>query len=114
MSTQPQLAIIGNVWKNAATVNRYSGPHADSTTVIDTVNANQSVTVVCYAHGDTESFTAADGHTYTSDAWDFVVTGNEDPGGFVNDVYINTGGDIHNQLPTCTIILERMQRMSSV
>src|SRR6516162_828939 len=76
----------GTVWGNAGSVTRYSGPHANST-VIDTINANQPVTVLCYSHGDTQSFTAPDGHTYTSDAWDFVVTSDQDSGGFVNDVH---------------------------
>ena len=105
----------GIVWHNAGRVNRHSGPTADSNTVIDTINANQPVTVLCYSHGDTQSFTAPDGHTYTSDAWDFVVTSDQDAGGFVNDVHINTGGDIRKQLPvTCSVLAQRLQRQSSV
>jgi hypothetical protein len=88
----------GIVWQNAGRVNRHSGPTADPNTVIDTVNAGQSVIVLCYSHGDTESHTTPGGVSNTSDAWDFVVTSDQDPGGFVADVFLNTGGDIVQQL----------------
>ena len=111
----------GSVWGNAGSVTRYSVPHADPTKAIDTLKANQSVTVLCYSHGDTETWTSTpfaghpQGEFYKSDAWDFVVTGDQDPGGFVADVYIDTGGPIQNQLPvTCTILSQRLQRLSSV
>jgi len=44
------------------------------------------------------SFQAADGQTYTSKDWDFVVTSDQDPGGYVADVFVNTGGNIEQQL----------------
>jgi hypothetical protein len=44
------------------------------------------------------AFTAADGQTYTSEYWDFVVTSDQDPGGYVADVFVNTGGNIERQL----------------
>src|SRR6516225_8923019 len=87
----------GTIWANAGNVTRYNTPHADNS-IIDSINAGQSVTILCYSHGDTQSFKAPDGVTYTSDAWDFVVTSDQDAGGFVNDVHINTGGDIRKQL----------------
>ncbi len=106
MNTQP-----GKVWGNAGSVTRYSGPHADPTTALDTINANQSVTVLCYSNGDTESFTTPGGVHNTSAAWDFVVTSIQDPGGFVPDVYIDTGGPIQNQLPSAEVIALRLQRI---
>lgn len=105
----------GTVWGNIGSVTRYSAPHSDATKVIDTLHANQSVKVLCYSHGDTESWKTPGGVNNTSDAWDFVVTSDQDPGGFVNDVFIDTGGPIQHLLPvTCTILSQRLQRMSSV
>ena len=106
----------GIVWSNAGSVPRYSGPHADPNTIIDTITANQHVTVLCYTNGDTESFTTPGGVLNTSPAWDFVVTSDQDPGGFVNDVYLDTNNqDIRKLLPTtCNILWQRLQRMSSV
>ncbi len=101
----------GTVWENAGRVNRHRGPKADPTTVIDTVNAGQRVTILCYSHGDTEKFINPHGHENTSDAWDFVVTGDQDRGGFVADVFINTDGDIAQQLGsqgTCDALRQRL------
>ena len=117
MNTQP-----GTVWHNAGSVTRYSGPHADPTTVIDTINHDQSVTVLCYSLGDNMTWTTPplpnypNGVTNTSDAWDFVVTSDQDPGGFVADVFLDTDNkDIRVLLTvTCTILYQRLQRMSSV
>jgi len=101
------MPVTGSIWGNATEgVNRRCGP-GTGFKIIDTLSANQDVTVVCFLRGDTESFTASDGNTYTSDAWDFVVTGDGDRGGYVADVLINTGGDITQQLGAhgnCSII----------
>lgn len=100
----------GTVWQNAGRVNRHSGPFADPTTVIDTVNAGQSVIVLCYSQGETQTF-ANPFHSNTSDAWDFVITSDQDPGGFVADVFINTDGDIRQQIGsqcTCDALQQRL------
>ena len=100
----------GTVWENAARVNRHSGPKADPTTIIDTIHANQQVTILCYSKGDTQTF-ANPFRTNTSDAWDFVVTSDQDPGGYVADVLIDTGGDIRQQLGsqgTCDALRQRL------
>ena len=100
----------GTVWENAGRVNRHRGPKADPTTIIDTVHAHQRVTILCYTKGDTQTFTNPF-QTNTSDDWDFVVIGDHDPGGFVADVFINTGSDIHQQLGkqgTCDALRQRL------
>ncbi len=92
------MSITGFIWSNATGgVHRRCGPGAGFG-IIDTLGANQSVTVLCFSRGDTESFTAPDGKAYTSNAWDFVVTGDGDAGGYVADAFVNTGGDITQQL----------------
>jgi hypothetical protein len=102
----------GTVWKNAGNVTRHSGPHADPTSVIDTLPANQSVIVLCWSHGDNMTF-ANPFVSNTSDAWDFVVTSDQDPGGFVADVFINTVKDIRQQLPvSCDILAQRLLRLA--
>ena len=101
------MSITGSIWSNATEgVNRRCGP-GTGFKIIDTLSANQGVLVVCFLLGDTESFTASDGNLNTSDAWDFVLTSESDSGGYVADVYINTGGDITQQLGAhgnCSII----------
>jgi len=104
----------GSIWSNVGDdgVNRHSGPHADPTTIIGTaLKAGQQLIVLCYSLGDTESFRAPDGQTYTSNAWDFVVKDDTDSGGFVADVFIDTGGNIKQQLGeqgTCGALRQRL------
>ncbi len=105
----------GSIWENAPRVNRHHGPKADPTTIIDTLHAGQHLTVLCYSKGDTETF-ANPHQTNTSDAWDFVVTGDQDPGGFVADVFVNTSGDIAQQLGsqgTCDALRQRLSGSNS-
>src|SRR5215471_6240483 len=87
----------GKIWSNATqSVYRRSGPGEDYD-VIDTLEADQTLIVLCYTQGDLVEFTNPF-QTNVSDAWDFVVTGNQDPGGYVADVFIDTHGDIIQQL----------------
>lgn len=97
----------GTVWSTyrdgtPLTVNRRKGPGVEFAQVEQqggTLSGGTPLIVLCYSQGDHEiSFDAPDGHTYKSDAWDFVVTSDQDPGGFVADVLINTGGDVRLQL----------------
>src|SRR6266516_635093 len=101
----------GKVWSNVTLgANRRQGPGTNYS-VIDTLPANQQLIVLCYSLGDTESFTAPNGQTYSSDAWDFVVTSDQDPGGYVADVLLDTGGDIRQQLGsqgTCPALKQRL------
>jgi len=49
--------------------------------------------------------------THPSDAWDFVVTSDQDSGGYVADVFVATGGDIRQQLGEqgrCDILMQRL------
>lgn len=88
----------GYVWNNAANgANRRHGPGTNFG-VIDTLQAGTSLIVLCYSHGQSETFTAPNGQTYTSDVWDFVVTSDQDRGEYVADVFIDTGGDVAQQL----------------
>ena len=88
----------GSIWSNAAAgANRRQGPGTNFN-LIDTLPAGTSLLVLCYSQGQSETFTAADGQTYTSSIWDFVVTSDQDRGGFVADVFVDTGGDTAQQL----------------
>jgi len=90
----------GKIWSNvdAPGANRRKGPGKDFA-LIDTLPAGTSFIVLCYALGNAEvKWTGPDGTMYNSNAWDFVVTGNQDGGGYVADVLIDTGGKITDQL----------------
>jgi hypothetical protein len=91
----------GKIWSNVTRgANRRHGPGTNFG-VIDTLPAGQSLIVLCYSLGDTEQFenpTDRPGHPFTSNAWDFVVTSDQDRGGYVADVFVDTGGDIRQQL----------------
>jgi hypothetical protein len=88
----------GSIWNNVTSgANRRHGPGSNFG-VIDTLQAGTSLIVLCYSHGQSETFTTPNGQTYTSDVWDFVVTSDQDRGGYVADVFINTGGDTAQQL----------------
>jgi hypothetical protein len=101
----------GKIWSNVTLgANRRQGP-GTSFAVIDTLPANQQLIVLCYRLGDSESFTAPNGQSFTSDAWDFVVTSDQDHGGYVADVLIDTGGDIRQQLGSqgpCDALIQRL------
>ncbi len=88
----------GKIWANVTDgARRRYGP-GKNYDIIDTLQAGTSLIVLCYSLGDTESFMTPGGKTYTSNAWDFVVTSDQDPGGYVADVLVDTGGDITQQL----------------
>ncbi len=93
----------GKIWSNVTEpVHRRSGPTTHHP-IIDQFQAGQEFLVLCYSLGDTEQFenpTNPPGHPFTSNAWDFVVTSEQDTGGYVADVFIDTGGDIRQQLGT--------------
>jgi hypothetical protein len=94
----------GSIWSNVtAKANRRHGPGTNFA-LIDQLPAGQPLIILCYTRGDTETWTtpplpnAPQGVKNTSDAWDFVVTSDQDRGGYVADVLIDTGGDITQQL----------------
>lgn len=91
----------GSIWDNVtAGARRRTGPGTDYAEK-DELQAGQSLIVLCYSHdsqGASHNWTTPGGQTYTSDAWDFVVIGDQDAGGYVADVLVNTGGDIRQQL----------------
>jgi len=99
----------GKIWSNATQgVNRRSGPGEDYA-IIDTLQAGQPLVVLCYSQGEPVTFTNPF-RTNTGDAWDFVVISDQDPGGYVADVFIDTGGDIIQQLGEqnrCDILQQR-------
>jgi len=100
----------GSIWSNAPPQPRRLGPGANFPQ-ISTLQANQPLIVLCYYLGDPVSFTAPHGHTYASEAWDFVVTDDQDSGGYVPDVYVNTDGDIIQQLGEqgrCDVLQQRL------
>src|SRR6266487_2096758 len=97
----------GSIWsKNPdgtpLKANRRRGPGTDFAKVAThegTLDGETPLIVLCYSLGEREiSFDAPDGVTYKSYAWDFVVTDDQDPGGFVADVLVNTDGNIQHQL----------------
>ncbi len=99
----------GKIWSNATNgAHRRSGPGEDYA-VIDTLAADQSLIVLCYTQGEPVEFTNPF-QTNVSDAWDFVVISDQDPGGYVADVFIDTHGDIIQQLGEqgrCDILQQR-------
>jgi hypothetical protein len=103
----------GKIWSNVTLgANRRHGP-GTSFGVIDTLPANQQLIVLCYSLGDTESFAnpTDPNHPFSSNAWDFVVTSDQDPGGYVADVFVDTGGDIRQQFGsqgTCPALKQRL------
>ncbi len=88
----------GSIWGNVTGhVHRRLGPGTNFD-IIDSLQAGQPLIILCYSLGDTESFTAPSGQTNTSDAWDFVVISDQDAGGYVADVFVDTGSNITQQL----------------
>lgn len=102
----------GSIWENAtAGVRRHSRPDPNSPPIGDPLQAGQPLIILCYSLGTTESFVNPRGITNTSDAWDFVVTSDQDPGGYVADVFVNTDGDIAQQLGNqgrCSILKQSL------
>ncbi len=106
----------GSIWSNVGDggVKRHSRPPFDDTTVIgDPLHAGQQLIVLCYSLGPPVSLPHPTGPepTHPSDAWDFVVTSDQDRGGYVADVFIDTGGDIRQQLGnqgTCEVLRQRL------
>lgn len=101
----------GKIWDNIpSVVHRRYGP-GTSFEVIDSLQPGQPLIVLCYSLGDTESFTTPGGQTNTSNAWDFVVIGDGDAGGYVADVFVETGDDIVKQLGeqgSCNLLQQRL------
>ena len=101
----------GTIWSNVSGgVHRRRGTGSEFP-LIDTLQAGQQLIVLCYSLGDTETFTNPNGVTNTSTAWDYVVTSDQDPGGYVADVFIDTGGDIaqlFGQQNTCYQLQQRL------
>ena len=104
----------GRIWETVPTdgVNRHSDPTHNPDTIIGTLHANQQLIILCYSLGDTESFpNPVDPAHPSSNAWDFVVTSDQDRGGYVADVFVDTGGDIRHQLGEqgrCDILKQRL------
>jgi len=94
----------GSIWGNATDgVNRHSEPNKQSATIGNPLPAGQSLIVLCYTLGETVSFQNPEnppGQPFSSNAWDYVVTSDQDKGGYVADVYVDTKGDIRQQLGT--------------
>jgi hypothetical protein len=105
----------GKIWANVTGgAHRRYGP-GKNFAVIDTLQAGTSLIVLCYSLGDTESFTTPGGQMNMSNAWDFVVTSDQDPGGYVADVLVDTGGDITRQLGeqgACDALRQRLVNFS--
>ncbi len=94
----------GSIWSNVTDgANRRKGP-GQNFDKVDNLPARTSLIVLCWSRGQSETWTtpalphAPEGVTNTSDAWDFVVTSDQDPGGYVADVFVNTDDDIRQQL----------------
>jgi len=101
----------GTIWNNTPNqVHRRTGPGTNYA-LIDSLSPGQQLIVLCYSLGETETFTAPNGQAYTSAAWDFVVTSDQDPGGYVADVFIDTGGDITQQFGQQGICDQLKQRL---
>ncbi len=102
----------GTIWSNANNVNRHVSPDSGSL-IQDRLQAGTPLIVLCYSKGDELQFVSPEG-SQRSDAWDFVVTDDHDSGGYVNDVYIDTGGDIREQQGTCTRLIQTMKGPSAI
>ena len=102
----------GFIWDHAMNgVNRHKGPSKDSPKILPALHAGQSLIVLCYSLGDDMEFPNPFQPNNTSNAWDFVVTSDQDGGGYVADVFIDTGGDIVQQLGgqgTCDALQRRL------
>ena len=105
----------GSIWGNVSEgAHRRYGPGTNYA-IIDTLQAGQTLVVLCYSLGDTESFTTPGGQTNTSNAWDFVVISDQDGGGYVADVFVDTGDDITKQLGVqgqCDALRQRLANPS--
>ena len=105
----------GTIWQNVNPSDgvRRLGPD-DSYPVLDTLKAGTSVVVLCYSHnpqGITKSHTTPGGVANTSDLWDFVVTENDDGGGYIPDVFVNTGADtdkLYGPQGACAALQQRL------
>lgn len=102
----------GSIWENATNPSpiRRQKPRNNSSQ-IDTLKPGQPLIILCYSRGDIVSHTTPGGQPNQSDLWDFVVTGDGDPGGYVPDVFVNNGIDIDQQLGEqgrCSILKQRL------
>jgi hypothetical protein len=107
----------GSIWSNVLNgAHVRSEPNGDAP-ITNTLPAGTSLIVLCYSKGPQDvSFTAPDGHKYTNKFWDFVVTDDQDRGGFVADVLVNAGGDIDQQLGgqgTCKLLGQYLANLPS-
>jgi hypothetical protein len=104
----------GKIWHSLTEgVFIHSEPTNTPETRIGTLHADQQLIVLCYSFGDSISLQhpTGDEPTQPSNAWDFVVTSDQDRGGYVADVFIDTGGDIRQQLGEqgrCDILKRRL------
>jgi hypothetical protein len=105
----------GTIWPNVNPSDgvRRLGPD-DSFAALDTLTGGTSVVVLCYSHnpnGFTKTHTTPGGVVNTSDLWDFVVTSNGDAGGYINDVFVDTGGPTDQMLGpqgACAALQQRL------
>jgi len=110
MSDQ-MLHHTGTIWENVPEqgVGRHTGP-GHQFPLNKTLHRKDQVIVLCYSIGESVTFKNPSQEN-TSQAWDFVVTDYQDPGGFVADVHINTDADIVQQLGnqgTCGALRHRL------
>jgi len=105
----------GKIWQSLTDgVFRHSEPtNTPETRIGAPLQAGQQLIVLCYSLGTPISLQHPTGPqpTHPSDAWDFVVTSDQDRGGYVADVFIDTGGNIRQQLGEqgrCDILKQRL------
>ena len=102
----------GSIWENATdNPHRRSGPGTNFPIIGPPLQPGQPLIILCYSLGTTVEFTNPLGITNRSDAWDFVVISDQDPGGYVADVFVNTDGNIRQQLGdhgTCELLRQRL------
>jgi len=102
----------GSIWDNTKDVAKRRKRPDRNSEVIDTLQAGQPLIILCYSMSDhEESWEDPERNIWRSKAWDFVVTSDDDSGGYVADVYVNTYGIVTQQLGpqgACNLLKQRL------
>jgi hypothetical protein len=106
----------GTIWQNIDQHGevRRLGPGDNFASIGSKLKPGTDVVVLCYSQnpdGIKKSHKTPGGVLNESDLWDFVVTEDDDGGGYIPDVYVFTGDDIDKQLGaqgTCASLQQRL------
>ena len=106
----------GTIWQNIDHRGevRHLGPGDNFDPIGSKLKPGTAVVVLCYSHnpvGITKKHPTPGGIHNENDLWDFVVTEDDDSGGYIPDVYVDTGDPIDKQLGpqgTCAALKQRL------